>query len=110
MVTYLVSKDSGDMGLADGSTRIEQIPLLVMRIADIFSKLASIKPPDRMFSYCVQFRTEYKATVKAMLADMKREGLPIGTEFYEIDGNSIFEIRGNSGGIVYNLCFYLICK
>lgn len=110
MTYYLVSKDAGDMGTAEGNTKIEQIPLLVIRIADVFSKLSFLKPNDKMFSYCIQFRPEYKYTVECMLRDIEKEGLPQGITFYEVGRNRIFENRGPSGGVTFSMSFYLICK
>ena len=112
MITkYIVDKESGDLGISEqGNTQIEQIPLLVMRIADIFSKLSHLKTKKELFCYCIQFSSDYKDTVKSMLRDIKRVGLPEGTGFYEIDGINIFDIRGASGGISCACCFYLIAK
>ena len=109
-MNLLFNPDGGELGLAEGNTKIETIPFLVMRIAQIFSKLREIKPKDREFVYCVQFSSDYKKTVEAMLMDIEHEGLPEGTAFYEIEGRKIFELRGASGGVRYAMCFYLITK
>ena len=106
----LFSLDGGELKPAKYNTRIEQIPLLVMRIAEVFSKLKEIKPEDREFSYCIQFRPEYRSTVESMLSDIEKEGLPSGTSFYECDGKRLFSMRGAAGGVEYAMCFYLITK
>ena len=110
MSKYLVSTEGGEFGNADTFTRIEMIPTLVMRVADIFSGLRHLRPAGHEFSYCIQFNPDYKRTVELMLYDIEREGLPDGTVFYEVDGKRVFEMRGFSGGVVYANCFYLITK
>src|SRR5260221_2354168 len=108
----LFDPDGGDLSTANGNTKIEMIPFLVMRVAEIFSSLLreGIRPKNREFSYCIQFHPIYKKTVESILSDIEVEGLPKETYFYQCDGNKIFEMRGASGGIAYSLCFYLVTK
>jgi len=110
MNPYIFNPDGGELIPSIGNTEIGQIPFLIMKIADVFSKLREIRPNDREFVYCIQFSPNYKDTVECMLLDMLRKGLPMGTTFYECDGRRIFEMRGATGGIVHSMAFYLITK
>lgn len=110
-MNLIIDPEGGDLGRASGgTTRLEQIPFIVMRVGEVFSGLRHLIEHNRMFSYCFEVRSEYRNTLSFMLADMEREGLPKGCSFYETDGRKIFEIRGPSGGVVYSVCFYLLCK
>lgn len=110
MIKIEVNLNGGDLGLANNNTSIENIPLLIMKIGELFSSIRHLRKNDHEFSYCIQFKSAYKKTVEYMLLDLIREGLPAGTAFYEIDGNRIFEIRGESGGVSNSCALYLITK
>ncbi len=107
----LVDLEGGEMPVEKYSTRIEQIPYLVMRIGQI---LVDIKPhlvdQYKIPVYAFNVVSDYKQTLQHMLRDMEREGLPKGCSFFEVDGNKIFELRGPSGGVATMVVFYLMAR
>jgi hypothetical protein len=108
MVNFTFDSDCGDLGRASGLTPIQDIPIVVIRIAEVYSKLRF--KVEEQLCYCVEFRSEYRNTVLSMLKDIETEGLPGGVKFFSLSGNKVFEIRGVSGGVVSSCCFYLISE
>lgn len=107
----IVDLNGGDLGRAyDRCTRIENIPLLVKTIAELYSNLRSLVERPKALSYCFEVSTKDIKVLNYLVTGNLDNQLSEGVRFYECDGHRVFDIRGASGGIVTSCCFYLIAE
>lgn len=115
MSLVLTSKDGGDLGspevtftsLPDFATRVQTVAKALPVLKSVLDAFG-LRPAQEILSF--GFRLPHTATEKEFIAYVKNIKLTEGVEWYEIDGKSLFEMRGPSGGVVTSYACYLICK
>lgn len=105
----LINPDGGDLGRAEYCTKLYMIPDTIEVVADLLDKIRPFIPKGNMISHAVEFDPGYKPITQEIINIYKRR-LPSTVEFYECDGQTIFDVRSMSGGIVNRSVFYLITK
>jgi hypothetical protein len=107
--------DGGDIGYPDGITPLVLFPALVREVAKVMSFLyketreGKIQTPSGNFSHGFKVRTEDTLILNLIINELKKE-LPNGVMFYELDDKHIFDLRGQSGGIITAVVCYLVTK
>lgn len=107
----LVDPKGGEMPLARYCTEVGQFEHLVETIGKIMINLKPhLKDEDKMLAYCFCFQTGFRGYLHLLMNGIESTVMPKSCEFYEVDGNRIFDVRGASGGITTMVCCYLIVR
>lgn len=108
MITY--NPDGGDLGRATIKpiTALE-MQIIIPHVADILDELASSKISELPFKYAFEIHSREKDAAMFVIQSSSYI-LPPRVFWYETDGKMLFEIRGNSGGIVSAYICYLVTK
>lgn len=106
MITF--DPNGGDMGRADkGHMHPMEFHVILPHIANILEMLAVSKLSTLPFKYAFEFDSYYLHDFQLVIRSAK---LPSHVAFYECDGKNIFEMRGQSGGVVHGHICYLVTK
>ena len=98
--------NGGDLGRANfKSTHPLEFHTILPHIAEILEYLHISKLSTLPFKYAFEFHSYHRNQI---LLEMSTITLPHHVSFYEIDGNKLFEIRGQSGGVISGLICYLV--
>lgn len=103
-----VDLDGGELPQGD-FVELAHVPLVVYHVSKLLTDFAKLHKPEdnRAYSYAIKTSATFKYTLERILEDIK---LPIGCEYFVIDGRRVFELRGQSGGVTTAVVFYLMVK
>lgn len=108
MITY--SPNGGDLGRATIKpiTALE-MQIIIPHIASILDELAAMKISDLSFKYAFEIHMREKDAAMFVI-HASTYTLPPRVFWYESDDKTLFEMRGQSGGIVSAFICYLVTK
>lgn len=99
-------EDGGDLGRAEiKPIQPLEFHIILPHIAYILESLHISGNSRLPYKYAFEFPVHTKDLVNLIISSFK---LPPHVKFYECDGKKLYEMRGNSGGIVSGIICYLI--
>lgn len=106
-----VDLDGGDLGLGDFPIQLHEFPFVVKISAKILSqarKFVDLGPNERL-SYAIRVPVS-DSKLMLELIRIEEKSLPVDIRFYDVDDKKLFELRGQSGGVISQMVCYLITK
>jgi hypothetical protein len=108
MINY--NPNGGDLGRANiRSISALELQVIIPHIADILSELAIMKISDLPFKYAFELH-KHERDMANLVIQGSINKLPSEVSWYELDGRKLFDMRGQSGGIVSSIICYLVTK
>lgn len=100
--------DGDDLGRAKIRTNSPlEFQIIVPHVAHILECLHLSELSKLPFKYAFEFPVYMKNEILLVISTLH---LPLHVNFYECNGNKLFEMRGASGGITSGLICYLVTK
>lgn len=108
MITY--NPNGGDLGRAKiRPINALELQIIVPHVANILEELAVVELSEMPFKYAFEIHMNQKQDA-ALVIQATSYHLPPHVFWYEVDGNTLFEIRGVSGGVATSCICYLVTK
>ena len=108
----ILDLDSGDLGITKYVHPLHELPIVIEIASKILLDAKKLIPDlngNKKLSYCIGLDCDNSKLAMEIIEREKRN-LPDGIQFYDVDGRSIFELRGASGGKVSMKVCYLVIK
>lgn len=111
-MSFKIVDENGELPNTSLVLRPEEIRLAVIVAGEILNRLEMKDNKIPTYSFRINitdfgFKTDFASN---LIKEICNKELPPNMYLYEIDGKSIFELRGPSGGVTTNLIFYIARK